>query len=157
MECLNQWRRASAKETRYQSPPLHFSKDSFFRCDECRHEYSFRINSAYFLTTRRSFLQNIIMTYSNSNSFNTSNIHRNSIHPRNINKTGLIPNKNPNSNPSPNDFSPSSTSRRSNRDIGPQISRRCTRLPRPSALGFWTDDTGNNWIYTDVVTRRVSV
>jgi len=40
VDCLNQWRRASKKES------------SFFRCDECRHEYSFRINSAYLLTTR---------------------------------------------------------------------------------------------------------
>ena len=127
-ECLNRWRRASAKESRYESPYFHFSNDSFFRCDECRHDYSFRINSAYLLTTRRSFLQDIIMTYSYSNSFNTGNIHRNSVHPRDHDKTNLIPNENPDSNPSPNNFSPSNTQCPSNRPIGPQISRRCIRL-----------------------------
>lgn len=52
MECLNQWRHTSKKESRY-FPPSRGGLGSFFRCDECRHEYSFRINSAYLLTTRR--------------------------------------------------------------------------------------------------------
>jgi len=57
-------------------------KDSFFRCDECRHEYSFRINSAYLLTTRRTLPARRELTFSYSNRTYSNDIHRDSIHPR---------------------------------------------------------------------------
>jgi len=58
------------------------SKDSFFRCDECRHEYSFRINSAYLLTTRRTSSPGRELTRSYSNGANSHDIHGDSIHIR---------------------------------------------------------------------------
>jgi hypothetical protein len=82
VECLNQWRRASKRESRYPAFEVSQFNDSFFRCDECRHEYSFRINSAYLLTTRRISSRGRELTCSHSNGSYSHDIHGHGIHIR---------------------------------------------------------------------------
>lgn len=105
VECLNQWRRASKKESRYLQL-VSVAKDSFFRCDECRHEYSFRINSAYLLTTRRTSACRRELTCSHPNRANSNDIHGDGIHSRHADQTSLVSDQDPNLNPPSNDFPP---------------------------------------------------
>jgi hypothetical protein len=148
VECLNQWRRASKKESRYD--PFTLCVDtSFFRCDECRHEYSFRINSAYLLTTRRSPQPPNNLICSNPNSADVGNFYRDGIHARHSNQTSSLFDKNPNRNPPTNNLHSLLALITPARPLFPAIRARCIQLPRSSTLGLWSYNARHTWLHAD--------
>ena len=154
VECLNQWRRASKKESRYIVVDVAWSDHSFFRCDECRHEYSFRINSAYLLTTRRISPCEIQLTCSRSNSSDSDDIHRHRIHFWRPYQISAVSHKDPNLDSPANNFSPGCLACCSNCPIRSKVYPGCVQLHGSCTLDFWPYDPRTRRVYSNVTCRR---